>query len=241
MLTLFVNCIRTSDWKDVQRETTENFDLDHYPLQIKTSPLSTKLDLLVNFTVAEPNFTVVLQKNEAQANLTLEICSEKIVIADEATYPIDLNQENIWSFKKTSNSLELLHGETLSSLIRVDIGSLDNECRDIWANPTTTVSFQQSDSSSLQFTKGRSTCYDRYVKRDILNNYCTLEPSLNQYECGQQALSITMDGYFAWYEDNISNTTSCWICSNSEELTESSSYEETEGTTFLVENSCVGK
>lgn len=143
--------------------------------------------------MAEPNFTVVLQKNEAQANLTLEICSEKIVIADEATYPIDLNQENIWSFKKTSNSLELLHGETLSSLIRVDIGSLDNElCRDIWANPTTTVSFQQSDSSSLQFTKGRSTCYDRYVKRDILNNHCTLEPSLNQYECGQQALSITM-------------------------------------------------
>ena len=224
----------------------EHFDLDHSLLQIKTSAAE-QVDqdswILVNFTVGQPDrsIDIVLQRNETEPRLTLKICSEEIAITNKvASDLINFNQENIWTFKKTVNSLELLHGDPLTSLVTVDV--TNNKCKNLWAKPATKIIFHDSESSPLQFRRERTTCYDTYVKEYVLKKYCSeiTKPSQDQYECGQQALSSSVDGYFAWYK-NMENITSCWVCPNSEDPLPDLSNVKSLNSTFLVQNSCVGR
>ena len=186
------------------------------------------------------NVNIVLQRNETEPKLTLEICSEKITITNKASDLINFDQKNIWTFKKTVNSLELLHGDAFTSLVIVNV--TNSECKDLWTEPTTTIMFHDSDSSSYEFRRGRTTCYDTYVDKDVLKNYCKeiTEPSLNQYECGHQALSASMEDYFAWYENN-DNSTSCWMCPHEAQPLLNLSSVKSLNSTFLVQNSCVGR
>ena len=258
---LDINCafLQTGkDWVNIETDRREEIDFSSkLHLQIKTK--ATTEDQLASTSLLMIDLKVYLQNDESgqtekeqmlrlrhdrdeygTSRMVLEICNQAFPIAVELVSDINFRTENIWTYVKNANSLELLHGQ--KSLIEKDFDTIGENCLNDWTGSAVAIVFRDSNSPSIAFRPAISSCYEQFVKIKDLDKHCEqIESSkaLNQFECGQEALVNNKDGYFAWYSKN--EDPSCWKCPDSSELVGSLSDDDEGQRTSLVKNSCVGE
>ena len=167
---LDINCafLQTGkDWVNIETDRREEIDFSSkLHLQIKTK--ATTEDQLASTSLLMIDLKVYLQNDESgqtekeqmlrlrhdrdeygTSRMVLEICNQAFPIAVELVSDINFRTENIWTYVKNANSLELLHGQ--KSLIEKDFDTIGENCLNDWTGSAVAIVFRDSNSPSIAF------------------------------------------------------------------------------------------
>ena len=166
--------LNTSDWKDVERHQFIPYDLEEYPIQIKTDSETGSGDIIC-LVVYNKEATDISQYNDIgwitilfsnPMKYLVGLCSETGYKANkEFQNPSPEEKNKIWTISKTSthlviqvNGVEVLNFEFATAPLL--------SCATQWGQDVTKIVFWSSDNSD------DDTASDEYRKLRTINGKC---------------------------------------------------------------------